>query len=117
MLRYNFDRIFYIRGIERPYTFLLKAGFSDNFATRIKNNRVARLNLGDLERLCLLLHCTPDDLMEWVPDTNSDVGKEHSLAKLSRSGRLPNLVRTLYEVPPDQVEEIEKMIREKTGKV
>ena len=68
MLYYNFDRIFRARAIDRPFSYLQKAGFSPNFASRIKNNRVSRLNLLQMERLCLLLKCTPLDFMEWKPE-------------------------------------------------
>ena len=48
MLTFNFSRIFKARGIEKPFSYLVKVGYSDNFATRIVNNRIKRLDLGDL---------------------------------------------------------------------
>jgi len=37
--------MFKARGIDKPFAFLQKAGFSDNFSSKIKNNRVSRLDL------------------------------------------------------------------------
>jgi DNA-binding Xre family transcriptional regulator len=116
MLQYNFSRVFNIRGIERPFTFLRKAGFSEQFASRIKNNKVRRLNMEQLERLCLLLKCTPDDLMEWVPENNSEVSDQHPINKLTRTDHVTNLVRSLHEVPLEKMEKIEKLIREQLDK-
>jgi hypothetical protein len=48
-------------GTARPFTSLKIAGYPDNFATRVKSHNVARLNLRAIERLCVLLRCTPDD--------------------------------------------------------
>jgi hypothetical protein len=45
MIKYNFERIFKARGIGRPFSFLRRNEFSNNFASRIKNNRVARLDM------------------------------------------------------------------------
>ena len=87
MIQYNFDRIFKARGIERPFSFLRKSGFSDNFATRVKNNRVARLELKYIEKLCLVLKCTPNDLMEWDPDDNNKIDPSHPLNQIKKSNK------------------------------
>ena len=113
MLKYNFDRIFKARGIERPFTYLRKAGFSDNFATKVKNNKVNRLNLEPMERLCILLRCTPNDLMEWVPDNKQTIDKSHPINIIKKSEKVVDITRTLNSVPLGKLEEIEKLINEK----
>lgn len=68
MLTFNFNRIFKDRGIDKPFSYLVKAGYSDNFATHIVNNRNRRLDLADVEKLCELLQCTPSrppDFIVW----------------------------------------------------
>lgn len=116
MLNYNFDRIFKARGIERPFTYLRKAGFSDNFATRVRNNRVKRLNLEVMERLCIALHCTPNDLMEWIPDNRQTVGKDHPINSIKKSEKVADITKTLNSVPLGKLEEIENLISEKLKK-
>ena len=73
MLTFNFSRIFKARGIDKPFSYLVKVGYSDNFATRIVNNRIKRLDLADLEKLCELLQCTPNDLLEWIPESKDNI--------------------------------------------
>jgi hypothetical protein len=41
MLKFNIGRILKARGIDRPFGYLTKEGFSKSFASRIRDNRVA----------------------------------------------------------------------------
>lgn len=113
MLRYNFKRIFKARGIEKPFTFLRKAGFSENFASRVKNNRVARLNLEYIEKLCILLNCTPNDLMEWTPDQSNNIDKNHPLYKIQKPTKIIDITKILNAVPIEKLDEIESIINDK----
>ena len=113
MINYNFDRIFKARGIDRPFTYLTKAGFSDNFATKIKNNRVKRIGLKELEKLCILLHCTPNDFYEWIPDANSQADKDHPLQVIRQSDKVFDLTKTLNSVPLGELDKIEELIIER----
>lgn len=112
MIKYNFDRIFKARGIDKPFTYLTKAGFSDNFATKIKNDRVKRLGLKEIERLCILLRCTPNDFFEWIPD-NDQVDKDHALRLIRKSDKVFDLTKTLNSVPLGELDKIEELINEK----
>jgi len=113
MIRYNFDRVFKARGIERPFSFLRQAGFSDNFATKIKKNNVKRIDLRELEKLCVVLKCTPNDFFEWIPDKDVQIDKDHALNMIRKSDKVVDLTKTLNSVPLGQLEEIEQLIIEK----
>lgn len=116
MLKYNFDRIFKAKGIERPFTFLRNAGYSDNFASKIKNGRVNRLSLNLLERLCLTMGCTPNDFLEWNPDKDQQIDEAHPLMELKREDKVLSLTRMLNSMPLSKLVEIEKMIDDKQDK-
>lgn len=111
MLKYNFERIIKARGIEKPFTYFQNAGFSDNFASKIKNNRISRLENKQLERLCLLLKCTPNDLMEWTPDSNTDFDEKHPMHILRKTKTDIDLLKTINSVPLGQLERIEQLIK------
>jgi DNA-binding Xre family transcriptional regulator len=113
MINYNFDRIFKARGIDKPFTYLTKAGFSDNYATKIKNNKIKRIGLKELERLCVLLHCTPNDFYEWIPDANSQEDKDHPLQVIRQSDKVFDLTKTLNSVPLGELDKIEELIIER----
>lgn len=113
MINYNFDRIFKAKGINKPFAFLKSAGFSDNLASKIKNNNVARLNMSSLERLCVALFCTPNDLMEWIPENNQTVDSKHPMNIIRKPEIEIDLAKTISSIPIGKLGEIEKMIREK----
>lgn len=113
MIRYNFDRIFKARGVERPFSFLRQVGFSDNFATKIKQNKVKRINLEEIERLCVVLKCTPNDFFEWIPNSGDQIGENHPLNEIRRSDKVINIMKTLNSVPLGQLAEIEQIIKDK----
>lgn len=109
MLQYNFDRMFKARGVERPYTYMIHSGFGSNLATRMRRNQVRSVRLETLERICLLLRCTPNDVMEWTPDDQDD--KDHPLNRLRRTeSKVVDITRSLNALPMDKLEEISKFI-------
>jgi DNA-binding Xre family transcriptional regulator len=113
MLKYNFDKIFKAKGIDRPFTFLKQAGFSDTFASKVKNGRVNRLTLDLLERLCLNIGCTPNDFMEWEPSKGQNIDSKHPLFELKKADKILELSRSLNLLSISKLEEIEKLIKEK----
>ncbi len=116
MLKYNFYRIFKARGIEKPHAYLRKAGFSDNFASKIKNSKTRRIELNELERLCLLLRCTPNDFLEWIPESNTDISDNHPMNNMKKPEHEVDFVKTLNEVPLGKLEELEQILKKHLGK-
>jgi DNA-binding Xre family transcriptional regulator len=116
MLTFNFTRIFKSRGIDKPFSFLVKLGYSDNFATRIVNNRIERLNLKDIEKLCVLFQCTPNDLIEWIPQNSDLTNDNHPLISLKRNDKVVQLTKILNSIPLDKLNDIETMINERIKK-
>jgi succinate dehydrogenase flavin-adding protein (antitoxin of CptAB toxin-antitoxin module) len=110
MLTFNFTRVFKLRGIDKPFSYLVKNGYSDNFATRVANNRIEKMNLKDVEKLCVLLQCTPNDLLQWIPNKEDENIEKHPLYSLKRTDKVEELTKVLHSVPLDKLEEIEKMI-------
>jgi DNA-binding Xre family transcriptional regulator len=116
MLTFNFTRIFKSRGIDKPFSYLVKLGYSDNYATRIVNNKIERLTLKDIEKLCELFQCTPNDFLEWIPGSNDLKNENHPLSSLKRSDKVVQLTKILNSVPLDKLADIETMINEKIRK-
>jgi DNA-binding Xre family transcriptional regulator len=116
MLKFNFTRVFKAKGIDKPYTYLVKAGYSASFATRVVNNKVRQLNLENVEKLCAMLQCTPNDLMEWIPGKNFSTEQSHPLSSLQRISNDSQINRILYNIPVDRLSEIEQLILKEVGK-
>lgn len=62
-----------------------------------------------MERLCLLLNCTPNDLLEWKPGEQQQNNKEHPLNALVRNGEVP-LHNFLKSASPEDLEKVQQFI-------
>jgi DNA-binding Xre family transcriptional regulator len=112
MLIYNFDRIFKARGIERPFSYLRKAGFSDYLSSKIANNRIKSIRLSSIERFCLLMKCTPNDIMVWIPENNMDYESDHPMNIIKSNDDDVDIIKLINSVPLGKLPEIEKLIEE-----
>ena len=116
MLHFNFTRVFKAKGIHTPSKYLVQHGFSDKFATRVVRNDFRKLNIDEVEKLCEIFLCTPNDLLQWVPDSKTSDPTTHPLAPLMRDEKVMDLTRTLNSVPFERLLEIEKLIQEEVNK-
>ncbi len=48
------------------YTLIHKHGFNPRTINNLKHNR--GITVYTLEHLCKVLHCTPNDILEFIPD-------------------------------------------------
>ncbi|MBI4945957.1 MAG: helix-turn-helix transcriptional regulator [Bacteroidetes bacterium] len=110
MLQYNLTKIFQSRGIEKPYAFLKKQGFSHNLAHRIAQNKIDMLSLEHLEKLCTLLSCTPNDLLDWFPKKEDETAARHPLNALRRAITTVDLPAFLRETPLHKLQELQTML-------
>lgn len=81
-LRLNLMPMLKARGIDKAFTFLLKAGVSSGSIKRILNGTTSQINIQHLTNICTELRCTPNDLFS-IEDPNVDV--DHPLQKLAET--------------------------------
>lgn len=114
MLRLNLEPIFKARGIDRPYTFLVKIGLTPHSANLMLNTKSKVLKLEYVELICKHLNCEPNDLLLWTPDKNSTLADNHPLRNLSnKTNSATNGINTLRDIPYKQLKEItEKLASE-----
>lgn len=113
MLSFNILPIFKARGIDKPYTFLIKAGLSPHIVTRIINNKPQVLRLDHIELLCSLLVCEPNDLLVFIPNKNNKLSDNHPLMKLRYQAPNENWQEIIAEIPFKQLNEMTKAIASK----
>ncbi len=111
MLSYNLASIFKARGIDRPSTFLVKAGLSPSTAHAILNNNTRSFRLDHIELLCRVLVCEPNDLLVFTPDKDKPLPPEHPLNILRETETQNALKETLFTLSFKQLKEITKQIR------
>lgn len=110
MLTFHLDPIFKARGIEKPYSFLVKAGISPNTAYKITNGKMRILRLDHVELLCDLLVCEPNDLLIWAPNKGSRPPGNHTLAKLKPITGGKNFYEKLAGTPYRELTEVTKAL-------
>lgn len=111
MLKIDLNKIFRLRGITKPQVFLKQNGFSDSKAFTITKRKTSALKLDNLEKLCLVLSCTPNDFIEWIPGNNSQIPESHPLHKLKPTETF-NLNEILKDVPAEKILEFKSGIEE-----
>lgn len=112
MLYFNIKRVLDLRGIDKPYAFLVKNGFVSQTATNIINNRIARITPAQMEKLCFLLHCTPNDLFDWRAGADAVVSENHPLRTLVKEKNAPSISQMVKDVPVGKLGELEAIINE-----
>ena len=107
MLTLDLKPIFAVRGIEQPYAFLVQNGFSYNTAQRLTSGKVSVMNINYMEKLCILLWCTPNDLFHWQPKQNTAIPEDHPLLPLTKRPEAKmNFRNAMRRVPLHKLEEL-----------
>ena len=110
MLSLNLKPIFQARGIERPFSFMVKAGISPASANAILDGSVRTFRLDHIELLCKILICEPNDLLLWAPNADQQYANDHPLFNLQQQDSLKDLKQTMATIPYKQLKEITKQI-------
>ena len=110
MLKLDIEHHASLRGFSDAAAFLRKQGYSHWKSHRLTRTLLTTINLAELEHLCKLLRCTPNDLLRWEPAKNERDIETHPLKALSENRVDENLLSTLnYE----QLRAIMKIAAEK----
>ena len=84
MLEYNLKKLFKMRGINKPSGFLMKNGFTKATANYLAYRKQRVIKTHVIEKLCEVFKCTPNELMEWTPDTPENDNADHPLYGLKK---------------------------------
>lgn len=113
MLSLNLSPIFRLRGIGKPYTFLVKAGLTPHSATSILNNKTRIFRLDHIELLCGILICEPNDLLVWTPNQGEKYSENNPLFKLKQQPTDATWQETISTMSFKELKEVTKTISEK----
>lgn len=112
MLFFNVRRMLETRGIENPYTFLVKNGFVSQTASNLSRNQIKHIKPEQIEKLCLLLNCTPNDLFEWQTETDAPTPENHPLKSLVRDKNATPAAQLLKSIPAEKLAQAEELLRQ-----
>lgn len=95
---------------------MIRNGFVRSTASKLLNGQARYVKDEHLEKLCLLLHCTPNDLFVWKPEANSLTAEGHPLQALKRGEAPKNITEIVKEIPLDKLDRVESLLDQlKTG--
>lgn len=112
MLTLNLQPIFKARAIDKPFSYLVKAGLTHNTAHQLINNKLTSIRYSHIELLCRLLTCEPSDLFRYTPDTTNPLSPNHPLLNLKQEDESTTLQETFATMPFRQLKEVTKAIQQ-----
>jgi hypothetical protein len=112
MLKYNLNKAFRLRGIASPVQFLIGRGYNKDTAYRLLNNGIKSLQLYQIEDICKWLNCTPNDMLEWIPELNENATDYSALKQLMPENNTDFLNAT-RDIPLNKIPELLKKVVEK----
>ena len=110
MLTINAGRVFRLRGMSGFLIRLVKAKISRRTARGFLDGTATTIKLEHLEKICLLLNCTPNDLFDWKPDTAANPSENHALFLLQKNEEIKAFSEKLKDVPIDKLGELNEII-------
>lgn len=115
MFVFNVKKVMRLRGVEHHQHFMAKLGIVPSSANNFLNGTATQIKFDQLERLCVALNCTPNDLLEWQPSADQMVAETHSLNNLKRKTD-KDLPALLGEVPLEKFEQIADILQDLKNK-
>ena len=70
MIKFRLHKVAADRDIMKIGEMAARAGLSPQTVSGIWNNNALRIDLSTLNALCEAVHCTPGDLLEYVPEAS-----------------------------------------------
>lgn len=112
MLVFNPRRIFALRGVEKPTSFLVKQGIAPSTAIKFMKAQSSMFKTSYVEMICVGMNCTPNDLFDWIPDSKTVLPENHPLRTLERKQKLKNIRELLHDIPVEKLSQVEEMIND-----
>lgn len=110
MIRLNLTPVFQARGIEKPYNYLVRSGFTRHTAYSLANNDMLSIHVDHIEKLCTVLVCEPNDLFVFTPRKDRHYPPNHPLLNLLQQDVPGYLKQALANMPLKQLKELTKDI-------
>jgi len=111
MLVFNPRRMFERRLIKKPHRELVKTGIAPSTATNLLNYQNLRVTVEIIEKICLMLNCTPNDLFEWQSRTDETIPDAHALNSLKPAEKPENLSELMKTIPVEKLSQIDEFVR------
>jgi hypothetical protein len=72
--------------------------------------KARNIDLDNLEKICISLQCTPNDLLEWHKESDSTVNDKHPL-NLLKPKETASINEELKTLPLEKMDELKEFIK------
>lgn len=111
MISLNLHRIMLQKGITRSYNHLRKLGLTHSMAKQYVAGTHKTMMFKDMEKICISLHCTPNDLLEWrKTEKDPELPDTHPLKVLHHSETTANINQLLINANPEKLMEVQRLL-------
>lgn len=110
MLTMNLKRIARKKGWTNVREALVKGGIEHQKAWRMATGRMKKWEVKDIERLCEIFKCSPNDLFVLELEKGKRYGPEHPMRELLRINESTDVVAFLKTQPMARVKLFEEMM-------
>lgn len=105
MIKFYIKDVLRIKGYKPNTHILQRMGLRYTAANRLIKGETRSLTLDHLEMLCHFLNCTPNDILNFIPDEENKVAAGHPLHGLTKQINQESVVDYINAMTPDQAAE------------
>lgn len=110
MLQFNIERIVLMRGHKNPMAYLKSIGFTYR-VIHAMSGTPKTLKVEYINKLCVALRCTPNELVEWVPSKGIPLDTDHPLNKLVRADSGDLMRGVLEGIPSNKLDQALELLK------
>lgn len=116
MLSIQLKNLFALRGIRHPYGWLVKNGMPVVAARHFAAGTYRHAPLQHLEKLCLLLRCTPNEIFAWQPAPGTDATHQPLSALIPTPADRESLLEVLDSLSIEELRKLGEKIKQEKEK-
>ena len=110
MIYLNLNNILQAKGIDKPNQYLFQNGISRHNAHRLLNHVTDSISFKLIEKLCLILNCTPNELFTWSNTSKIPHLDKHAIQTIKYEGSSGNINQALQQLPVNKLNELRNLI-------
>jgi DNA-binding Xre family transcriptional regulator len=110
MIYLNLKPIFEAKGIDNPGYYLWKNGFTRHTSHNLLYNKTESINFKHLEKLCILLQCSPNDLFNWNNQNKLINEETHPLNIIKKEKSKGNINQKIIAIPLHKINELHNFL-------
>jgi DNA-binding Xre family transcriptional regulator len=112
MIRINLQHVLWLKNAPNARKYFVSKGINSTTAYRYARMTNRRFTFKELEVLCLIFDCTPNDIFEWIPE-REHAGQGYALEKLIRTYEEESLMSAIANLPMEELVDVKRYILEK----